>query len=292
MSSNDTEWIPTQEEFLAAPIEIVTDIAPRSMLFAPGGTRRSAAFAGVKAWSDSYLRLGQDGITRCLDVIFRHGVEHVFTPSIMVGHANEVEDIEQQLIMPMGRFVTDTRLLTICREHGWRMKIAPSTYNDILQPFMDILDENAPENARHTWWMTFTPSYESWWSTLLALAKSEQVTSRNDAIRALYGEEVPPITLCLSFGKPMVSPDLISPLLMDNVHAYWSQQAGYGLTDVQFRKVLYDYAYLRQTWQKDKALRAREAQEQQEIWEQEVIVGLGKRLGPFWYPELPQSPSA
>jgi hypothetical protein len=292
VSANETEVTPSQEEFITAPLEMIAAVAPRSLLYAPGGTRRSAAFAGVEPWSKEYLRLGQDGIVRCLEVIFRHGVEHVFTPSIMVGHANEVENIEQQLIIPMGRFVTNPRLLQLCRERGWRMKIAPSAYHDVLQPFMEQLEKNSPENAKHTWWMSFTPNYESWWSTLFALAKSEQVTSRDDAIHALYGEEIPPITLCLSFGKPMISPDFIPPLLMDNVHCYWSQQAGYGLTDAQFRKVLYDYAYLRQTWQKDKALRAKEAQVQQEVWEQEVIVGLGKRLGPFWYPELSQLPSA
>jgi hypothetical protein len=284
--------MPSQEEFAAAPLEKIATVAPRSLLFAPGGTRRSAAFAGVEPWSESYLRLGQDGITRCLDVIFRHGVEHVFTPSIMVGHANEVEDIEQQLMLPMARFVTDSRLMTICRERGWRMKVASSAYNDLLQPFVEQLEQNSPKNAKHTWWMTFTPSYESWWSTLLTLAKSEQVTSRADAIRAFYGEELPPITLCLSFGKPMISPDFIPPILMDNAHCYWSQQAGYGLTDAQFRKVLYDYAFLRQTWQRDKGSRAKEAQEQRDIWEQEIIVGLGKRLGPFWYPDLSQWPLA
>lgn len=281
--------IPTEAEFLLAPQEVVAAVAPRSLVYAPGGTRRSAAFAGIEPWSADYLRIGQDQITACLATIFQYGVENVFTPTIMVGHANEVDDIASQLMLPMGRFITDPRLLEIFRSHGWRVRVAPSAYQEILQPFIDILDKNSPPNARHTWWMTFTPSYESWWSTLFDTVKSAQVSTREEAIRALYGEDVAPISLCIAFGKLMVSPDFFPPLLMDNVQCYWSQQAGYSLTDERFRKILYDYAYLRPTWQKDKSSRAKEAQPYQAIWEEEVILGLGQRLGPFWYPKFPAS---
>jgi hypothetical protein len=105
----------------------------------------------------------------------------------------------------------------------------------------------------------------------------------------MYGEDVPPIDLCFSFGKPMISPDLFPLLLMNNVQCYWSQQAGYSLTDQQFRKVLYDYAFLRNTWQQNKAARAKEAYAHREVWEREFIIGLGTRLGPFWYPASQES---
>jgi hypothetical protein len=281
--------IPTETEFLAAPVEAVAAVAPRAMVYAPGGTRRSAIFAGVEPWSKEYLHMGQDGVVACLDVLFRHGVEHVFSPMIMLGHTNEVENVEQQLIIPMGRFVTDEHFLRLFREYKWRVRIAPSAYHELLQPFIEILARETAQDAPHTWWMTFTPTYDSWWSSILAHAKSMQITSRADLVRAVYGEDVPPITFCLAFGKPTISPDLFPPLLMDNVQCYWSQQVGLGLDDQQFRKMLYDYTYLRQTWQKDKTARARAAVEHQDIWQQEVILGLGTRLGPFWYPKFPDS---
>ncbi len=280
-----TPEIPTQEEFLAAPVATVAAVAPRSMVYAPGGTRRSATFAGIVPWSAEYIRLGEDSITACLDIIFRHGVQHVFTPAVMLGHANEVDDIEGQLIKQMGAFISDPYMLNLMHKYGWRLRIAPSAYAEILRPICEYLERNTPHDAARTWWLTITPSYESWWSALIALAKSDEVQTRRGAIRAMFGEDVPPITLCLAFGKPMISPDLFPPLLMDNVHCYWSQQAGLTLTEPQFRKVLYDYAFLRQTWQKDKAARAQQAITQQEIWQRERIVGLGRRLGPFWYPE-------
>ena len=278
--------IPTQDEFLAAPLETVAAVAPRSMVYAPGGTRRSAMFAGVEPWSAEYVRLGYEGITKCIDLIFRHGVKHVFTPAIMAGHAREVGAIEQELFKTMSSFFADPRLLALVRGYGWRMRIAPSAYADVLGPVTESLERDTVSDGKHTWWLTVTPSIDSWWSTFIKVAKSEEVHSRAEAIVALYGEDVPPITLCLAFGKPMVAPDLFPPLLMESVQCYWSQQAGYSLTEQQFRRILYDYAFLRQTWQKDKSERARAAMAHQETWEREMIVGLGKRLGPFWYPDF------
>jgi hypothetical protein len=280
-----TPAIPTQDEFLAAPLETVAAVAPPSIVYAPGGTRRSAMFAGVKPWSQEYLRRGEDGVAACLDIIFRHGVQHVFMPAVMVGHANEVDDVEQQLIKQMSALIGDPYLLNLVNKNGWRLRIAPSAYTEVLRPLGEYLESNSPSDASRTWWLTITPSYDSWWSTIIAFAKSDKVQSRSDAIAAMFGEDVPPITLCLAFGKPMISPDLFPPLLMDNVQCYWSQQAGLTLTEQQFRKVLYDYAFLRQTWQKDKTARAKQAGVHREIWEREMILGLGQRLGPFWYPQ-------
>lgn len=282
-----SDAMPAQEEFMTAPRDVIAGYAPRSMVYAPGGTRRSATFAGIQPWTPVYLRMLHDQFAKCLQTIFHYGVAHVFTPMVMTTHANEVDDVVQQLILPLGKFASDPHLLALCRKHNWRLRIAPSSYGELLQPYMEEIEEKTPRNAKHTWWMTCTPSYESWWSSLLGIAKSEAVTTRSEAIRALYGEDVPPINLCISFGKPMISPDLFPLLLMDNVHCYWSQQVGHSLTDEQFRKVLYDYAFLRQTWQKDKTARAKEAQAHRDIWEQEFILGLGKRLGPFWYPDVP-----
>lgn len=286
-----TPEIPTIDEFMAASVDTVAAVAPRSMVYAPGGTRRSATFAGIEPWSAEYIRETQDRFAACLEVLFRNGVEHVFTPMIMVGHTNEVDDVGQQLIVLTGKFATDPHLLGIARNRGWRIKLAPSTYDSVLQPYVECLEQNCPENPTRTWWLTITPSYDSWWSRLIAAVKVGDVLTKVDAIRAMYGEDIPPITLCFAFGKPMVSPDLFPPLLMDNVQCYWSQQVGYTLTDRQFRKVLYDYAVVRRTWQKNKTLRAKQAEAFRDTWEQEVILGLGKRLGPFWYPDLPATTS-
>jgi len=86
-------------------------------------------------------------------------------------------------------------------------------------------------------------------------------------------------------------PDLLPPALMGQVQCYWSQQPGYTLTETQLRTILYDYAYLRHTWQKEKLERAKEALVHRQAWEEGPILGLGIRLGPFWYPAPMVSPA-
>lgn len=103
-------------------------------------------------------------------------------------------------------------------------------------------------------------------------------------MRALYGEEIPPVSFYLGFGKPTILPEVIPPLLIDQVQCYWSQQPGYTLTKEQLRTMFYDYAYLRPTWRPDKLDRAKAALADRQAWEEGPILGLGMRLGPFWYP--------
>ena len=131
--------IPTQDEFLAAPVEAVAAVAPRSMVYAPGGTRRSATFAGIVPWSAEHVRESQNRFVECLDVIFRYGVEHVFSPMIMVGHAKEVDDIERQLIVRVGEFAADPYLQDMVRRRGWQIKLAPSAFSQALEPYAEEL---------------------------------------------------------------------------------------------------------------------------------------------------------
>ena len=54
---------------------------------------------------------------------------------------------------------------------------------------------------------------------------------------------------------------------------------------------LYDHAYLRKTWQQDKSERTPQVLKYREVWETAPIVGLGTRIGPFWYPaSIPEPP--
>lgn len=101
----------------------------------------------------------------------------------------------------------------------------------------------------------------------------------------LYGEDIPPASIYLDFSKPVVSPDLLPPYLIGVLHCYWSQQPGYSLDQEQLRTILYDFAYVRPTWQVDKTGRAEQVLAQRKVWEQRRIIGLGKRVGPFWYPD-------
>ncbi|QDF07567.1 hypothetical protein BHS04_30845 [Myxococcus xanthus] len=76
----------------------------------------------------------------------------------------------------------------------------------------------------------------------------------------------------------------LPPLLQGPMDCYFTQRPGYRLTERELRTVLYDHAYLRRTWRADKTGRAEEAISHRRAWEEGPMVGLGIRLGPFWYP--------
>jgi hypothetical protein len=134
-------------------------------------------------------------------------------------------------------------------------------------------------------WCLVISDNELLWRQILSTAVAQQATTRAAAIRACYEEDVPPVTLYLAFGKPVVAPDLLPPLLMDKVQCYWTQRPGYRLSEQELRSILYDYAFMRPTWQADKSTRAQAALAERSAWERGPILGLGRRLGPFWYPE-------
>ena len=80
----------------------------------------------------------------------------------------------------------------------------------------------------------------------------------------------------------------VPALLLDETQCYWTQRPGYSLDDAALRQILFDYAYQRRTWQADKSDRYSDVLAQRDAWEQAPTLGIGQRLGRYWFPQ--QSP--
>ena len=50
------------------------------------------------------------------------------------------------------------------------------------------------------------------------------------------------------------------------------------------RRIFYDYAYLRSTWDANRSSRYDDLVQQRVAWETDIVIGLGRRMGGFWYP--------
>jgi hypothetical protein len=282
----DSSLRPDLEQFLAAPLADITSLAPATMIFAVGGTRRSAALAGVSLESDDYVHWSYQRMISCFHLIFRHGVRNLFTFALISSQFNEVTvGYRERLLEWVAWGLAGPQALADYQRLGWRVRLLGSEHLPLLQPVAArLLTETSP-SAAHTLWWCVVPTPELQWQSLLATAQAAQARSREEAIVALYGEDIPLASLYLAFGKPLVSPSLFPPLLVGEMQCYWSQQPGYTLSEVEFRTILYDYAYLRRTWQDDKTGRAEAAVNYREAWEHGPILGLGTSLGPFWYPQ-------
>lgn len=275
---------PDLEEFLAAPAAEVAKVAPATMVFAAGGTRRAAVLSGMSLTNEEYARWSRQRMVACFDLIFRHGIRHLLAPIIIQSNFSEVGYYRQQLLEWIDWGLTGKEAQDDYNRLGWRVRLIGAEAVPELMATAERLQMLTPAQSSHTLWFTVAPHADTPWSQLLAAAQRANAQTRQEAIQALYGEAIPPATLLLSFGKPSIFADLIPPLLMGKLECYWRQGFGYELDERLLRTILYDYAYLRATWQQDKTGRAEQVLLYREAWEQPPTIGLGMRLGPFWYP--------
>ncbi|MFN8493245.1 MAG: hypothetical protein U0350_36950 [Caldilineaceae bacterium] len=276
--------IPSLEEFLAAPVEEIAKVAPTTMVYAPGGTRRQAVFQGIEPWSDDYVAWARRRTLEQVELIFQHGVTNLIVIAFTPGNLKEVDRYRAQLFERAKWVIAGPESLAQYTEARWRVRFLGTDSVPELRETANKLKRETLTASKHTLYWHGAPDSESPWQELLAALCQKQVKTRSEAVQLLYEEEIPPATLYLAFGKPMVSLELIPPLLVGQLQCYWYQQPGYTLTTELLRKVLYDYGYLRQTWQEEKLERAKQALAQRGAWEEAPFLGLGLRLGPFWYP--------
>lgn len=283
--------IPSLAEFLAAPVEEVAQVAPATLIYGGGGTRRRAVFEGIEPWSDEFVTWTRKELMDRIDTLFRHGVRNVVITTLTPDNFREVNRYHDRLIERTKWFIAGTEALADYAQLGWRVRLIGAESLPTLRETVSELRTATGTDGCHTLYWNIVPDLESPWQQLLTAAQQAQTTSRAEVVRALYGEEIPPASLYLAFGKPTFLPDIIPPLLLGPMQCYWSQKPGYSFTEAELRTILYDYAYLRPTWQSEKLERANEAVTHRQAWEEGPTLGLGMRLGAFWYPAPMSSPA-
>lgn len=279
------ESYPALDEFLAAPIGQVAKVAPASIVFAPGGTRRAAVFAGLLAQGDDYARLVQTEMLSCFGLMFDHGIQNIFMALLIEKHYKEkTPDYQEHIIDWINWGVAGEKSLAHYDHHGWRVRLLYSEIEPRLRGAAHRLETQTASVSDKTVWFFLGVSPESLLQRLVAAIEKTEDRTYEGIVRAMYGEQIPPATLYLAFGKPSISLDLLPPLLTRDLQCYWSQRPSFNLSERQLRTILYDYAYVRRTWREDKTGRAEKALAYRSAWEEGPTIGLGVRLGPFWYP--------
>jgi hypothetical protein len=273
------------EEFLAAPVEEVRQVAPETVILGAGGTRRSAVLAGIEPQSDEYVAWTREQMMNCLSLIFRHGVKHIFSPLLVHSHQHEVTPGYSDHVVnwireglagesPMDDYV---RL-------GWRVRLIGAESWQGLEGTADKLISCTEHNPGPTVWFTVISNIEAYWERLFCLVLQNGATTRAEIVRLVYGEDIPPATLYLGTGKPQIVESIVPPLLIGKLECYWRQHLGYDIDEKTLRTILYDYVHVRRLAPTDKTGRAEQVIEHLEAWQDPSIVGMGMRLGPFWYP--------
>lgn len=285
------DTVPSLEEFLRLPVTEIAKIAPATAVYGAGGTRRRAVFEGIEPWSNEFLDWARKQIFSRIHLLFQHGIQNLFITTLTPDNFREVNRYQEQLVERTDWFTAGTESLADYERCGWRVRLVGANDIPSLHETAQRLRDKTVAQGSHTLYWNIVPDMEASWQQLFAVAQQSPTCTRTDIIRALYGEDIPLITLYLAFGKPTILPEIIPPVLLGQVQCYWSQQPGYTLTETQLRTILYDYAYLRPTWQAEKLERAKAALANRQAWEEGPTLGLGMHLGPFWYP-APMSSAA
>ena len=283
---------PALAEFLAAPDEAVAAVMPPTVVFSVGGTRRSAALSGIASQSDDYARLSRKWMVACFNRFFRLGVRHLFNCLVLPPQFEEVGRGRDQLYKWIEWGVTGPQALSDYAEFGWRVRIAGLDTVPELQGLNERLVAATPATWQHTLWLYATPRRGSLWEQTLAAAQATAARSQADLIRALLGEDVPTAGLWIGFGKPTITQDIVPLVMIGETHCYWTQRPGYDIDEAMIRRIVYDSVYRRRTWQRDKSTRYADIEHMRPILESPQILGIGQRVGDFWYPDYVQDEQA
>lgn len=278
------------EEFQEWPVEEIAKVAPATMIYSVSGSRRSAALTGHPTSGDAYFQWSHEQMMASLDMIFRHGIQHIIYPVVTPSQFNEsTPEYREYLWNWLDWGLGGDEAMGHFKRNGWRVYIPFGEKFPRLKRASERLVATQGATGRHSMWFFIIPEHNLLWEWALAALSQSQAATIEEAIRFLYAEDIPPATLYLDFGKPIVTPDLLPPFLIGVLQCYWNQRPGYLTDQRQFRSILYDYAFNRPTWQSDKTGRAEEALAHREAWEKGPVIGMGKRIGPFWYPVGPDN---
>ncbi len=263
--------------------EMVAQVMPKSVIFASGGTRRAAALAGIK-FGDEFAQWNRRQMLASCELFFRQGVEHLIMPMGSPKMFSEKGLYGERLVRWLTWGLAGEEALAFYKQRDWQVRIVNSGggVSELIQAAYQVKEATKGAGGPFLWFVV-TPDFDLMWKWV-GQAFACGGSSREEVVKALYGYSIPPASLLVSFGKPLISLDILPPLLYEEVQCYWTQLPGYALDENVLRRILYDYAYLRSTWRSDKTGRAEEAIGNREAWEQGPILGLGRREGPFWYP--------
>jgi hypothetical protein len=271
---------PSLAEFLAAPQATIRAVAPATVVYTPGGTRRAAVMAGIDLQSEEYPAWTLSQMWRSLEVIAQAGVQHLVVNVAWPGQFAETTPKYRERLFS---WIADGLGGELALANYERLTLAPRLLHaddEALAPLRGCLD-SAQQHAAgmRVWWYVCPDSGLPW--RALARAGAAGATTQAEITRLLCGEDLPPAELIVSYSKPLISPGIMPFFLIGATSAYWTQEPGFSLDERVLRRILYDHHYLRSTWSADKTDRYSQVDSLRELSLQH-IVGIGRRVGPFW----------
>ncbi|KAB8144995.1 hypothetical protein F8S13_03945 [Chloroflexia bacterium SDU3-3] len=272
-----------REQVLAMPREEVRRYAPKTVVWAPGGTRRHAALAGVSV-DGRYFDWAWDQQFGKVELFFDLGVQRFFSPVLGPPQVREVGIYQDQLRAALAR-LCDEQSLAFYQKLGVRVRFYGAHNLPFASDLFSATEQRTAENGpRELWWtMVISRAEEAIWDATQAAIQAG-ARSFEQAVRAYYGQDLDPVDVFIGFGKPQAG-YLMPPFLGERADLYWTTFPSYQIDESDIRTIFWDHRFGRTTWQADKTNRYADIAQSglRERYEQHTIVGVGERIGTFWH---------
>jgi hypothetical protein len=273
------------EEFINLDYDSISKIAPKTVVTALGGGRRSATLEKLDPKSKQAMQLQQHQLHSSFDTLFMNGVQNIITSVSIDRHLLEDNMSRGKVLGYIGWGMASDEIIELYRQKSWRVRIIGIEKLPELQPFADKLIINTPDNPIGTIWFWVCYDIEQSINDIFDVMLRTGIQNQSDLIQQLYGELIPPAQILIGFGEPQFHYGIVPPLLMERIEAYWLQRPGYAISQETLRRILYDFAFTRQTGSgTERNDRYEEIQQQRSYWLTQSILGTGNQVGGFWYP--------
>lgn len=275
------------KDFLELTATQIQTYAPATAVYSVGGTRRHALFTGISPTDPDYVYWTQRGFWRCAECIFRHGVQHILTIALTPANFRENKEYQERVMQFAAAGIANQAAIEVYRQNQWQVHLTGGYGIPHFDKARDHLQGG--EGEKHLWFMVVQDDDEPFMWMLDAIRRT-QAQTRQEVIQTMFGADIPPVELFIVSGKPVISDTLLPPVLLGpKVDCYFQQKPGHVLTEHELRLILYDRAFTRNTWVNDKTGRTTNALDDRHIWEKAPLLGIGTRLGDYWYPASPET---
>jgi len=269
--------------FLTIPRTEVQPVAPRTVVWAAGGTRRYAVLQGI-AGDDYYawaLERQLDGAALLLD----HGVRTLFMPIIGPPQIREVGHYRERLL-PMQQLLISKPALLRYAALNCRVRLLGHETLPGLSDIATTLEQATANLQQATIWWVFIEDEHALVSAMLRAAVAAQASTWAEAVRAYYGEDLAPVDVFIGFGK-LEAGYLLPPLLGEQADLYWAESPSYAMTEADVRRIIWDHRFARQTWMAEKNQRYAGIVDSPlpDYYARHDILGIGQTIHGFWRPQ-------
>lgn len=278
--------VPSLEEFLAAPDVEVAKVAPQTILYAPAGTRRRALLDGIPL--DQYSSTSMKELLQVAQMFFRLGVRNLIVPSLGSSQLAEVPAYSQKIAYWIAEQVMSDSVIHMARSCGFSIRLIglAKENEQVLKDAQLKLETCIADMNVPILWMHVIKTVDDPWQEIIQSIRRSSASTRAELVRELYGRDIPPARIFIGFGRMMLYPEIIPLLLFqDRLHCYWTEKAGFRITERMIRSILYDAVFLRDRGDAENREQRYEYLDALKIrWESESIIGVGERVFGFWLP--------